>query len=231
LQATEARPLAAASALSVSHGQMSKRLSSLGRAIADLRRHFLPTPFDPLGNYRNAKRVQARTRAYLVLCHAEVESFVEEWAKEIARASENAWKKSGRLTQPLAFLVFTLSDGMGVPESLSSPKARIGRQSLSETLSKILPEYYKRIKDNNGIKEKNILNLFGPMGIDSTAFPATLFPNLDAFGAARGEHAHHSARAVTSAIDPETEFKRVSNLLTELAVLDSYFVKWRQSIR
>src|SRR5262245_43213452 len=102
----------------------SKRLRSLTREIETLRAQFLPDPFDPLGQYADAQRVQAYTRAFLVLSHAEVESYLEEWAKEIARASEVIWTTSARMTTPLAFLLATLGERVAMPNTVQVLNAK-----------------------------------------------------------------------------------------------------------
>jgi hypothetical protein len=88
-----------------------------------------------------------------------------------------------------------------------------------------------RIKDNNGLKEFNILALFGPLGIPSTVLGGTLIPNLNSLGATRGLYAHNSAKAVVSVPDPEDEFNRVTTILADLAALDSWFLLCRRLIR
>src|SRR5450756_2042674 len=55
----------------------SKRWHDLEREVLLLRRHFLPSGFDALGQYHRPTQVQSRTRAFLVLSHAEVESYLE----------------------------------------------------------------------------------------------------------------------------------------------------------
>jgi hypothetical protein len=59
----------------------SRQLKNLEREISVLRDQFLPDVFDPLGVYPNPTRVQAHTRAFLVLSHAEIEAYLEDWAK------------------------------------------------------------------------------------------------------------------------------------------------------
>jgi hypothetical protein len=209
----------------------SRRLKGLDREIALLRKQFLPDPFDPLGNYSDTKRVQAYTRAFLVLSHAEVESYLEEWAKDIARASESIWLSSGRMTKPLAFLLGTLAERIALPERLSVPNIKDGPQRFADGAVKLFQKYYKQIKDNNGIKEQNVLVLFGPLGVPAAALGSTLLPNLDSLGSTRGTHAHHSAKAVQSLLDPETEYKKVSALLIDLGAFDQWLVAYRHSIR
>src|SRR5688572_5338225 len=210
---------------------MSKRLSALKKEIESLRNLFLPDPFNPLGSYPNAKRVQAHTRAFLVLSHAEFETYFEEWAKEIARACEIIWTKSQRVTTPLAFLLSWSDERLVPPETLSSPGAHDSTQRLFEIVAKLFPTFYKRIKDNHGVKERNVLSLFGPLGVPVTAFAPTLLPNLDALGTERGVHAHQSAKAVISVLDPETEYKRLEKLVLDTAVFDDWILAYKIKIR
>jgi len=209
----------------------SKRLKDLNREINRLRNQFLPDPFDPLGNYADTQRVQAYTRAFLVLSHAEIESYLEEWAKDIARSAEKLWDASAKMTTPFSFLLGTLAERILVPNTLREPGAKDTPKRLAEGATKFFQKYYKQIKDNNGIKEQNVLNLFGPLGIPATALGSTLLPNLDTLGATRGTHAHQSAKAVVSVLDPETEYKRVTALLSDLVLFDEWLVGYKRRIR
>jgi hypothetical protein len=96
---------------------------------------------------------------------------------------------------------------------------------------KLFQKYYKQISDNNGIKEANLLSLFGPLGIPAIALGTTLLPNLDSLGATRGTHAHQSAKAVQSLVDPETEYKKVMTLLGDLVVFDEWLTAYKRRIR
>jgi hypothetical protein len=209
----------------------SKRWKSLEREIETLRKYFLPEPFDPLGVYPLTLRVQAHTRGFLVLCHAEIESYFEEWAKEIARASQVVWTSSRRVTPPLAFLLVTYSERLAVPNTLVGPKAKDSPQLLADLSVDLFNKYYKHIRDNHGIKEKNVLNLFSPLGLPAAALGSSLPPNLDYLGELRGKHAHHSAKAVVSVLDPETEYKRVMGIVSDLILLDEWLLKYRRRIR
>lgn len=209
----------------------SKRWKDLSREISTLRKHFLPDLFDPLGAYRNSHRVQAFTRAFLVLSHAEIESYLEEWAREIARASEVLWTSSHKITEPLAFLFATLSERLEIPVTLAGPKGKDSPQRLADASVKLFQRYYKQIKDNNGIKEKNVLALFAPLGIPAVALGSTLLPNLDSLGTLRGAHAHQSAKAVPTVLDPETEYNRVNALINELVVLDEWLGQYKRRVR
>ena len=101
---------------------------------------------------------------------------------------------------------------------------------FGELTEKAFAKYYKQVKDNNGVKEKNLLALFMPLGLPSSAVNATLLPNLDGFGSDRGTHAHHAASAVVTPLDPETEYKRVKNVLADLLDLDTWLVGYKRRI-
>jgi hypothetical protein len=209
----------------------SKRWKHLKVEVETLRRQFLPDPFDPLGVYAEQAKVQAHARAFLVLSHAEIESYAEEWAKDIARSLETLWQASRRITHPLHFLLATLSQRISIPQTLVGPSVKDSPQRLDEEMVNLFANYYKRIKDNHGIKEGNMLSLFGPLGVPATAFGSTLLPNLDSFGKLRGTHAHHSARTVVTPLDPETEYKRAIDLVNELVDLDQWLVQTKRRIR
>jgi hypothetical protein len=160
-----------------------------------------------------------------------MESYIEEWAKDIVRSSETLWLASRRISQPLHFVLATLAQRIDIPPTLVGPNVKDSPQRLDEEMAKLFPRYYKRIKDNNGIKEGNILALLGPLGVPATTFGSTLLPNLDSFGKLRGTHAHYSVKAVATPLDPETEYKRARDLVNELADLDQWLVQTKRRIR
>lgn len=192
---------------------------------------FLPPVFDPLGTYPDGPKVQAHTRAFVVLCHAEVESYLEGWAKELARAAESTWTNAKRATLPFTHMLATLAQRIDLPVSFQVQNARDGPQRLEEEAVKLFQRYYKLVRDNNGVKEHNVLSLFGPLGVPSIAYGTTLLQSLDAFGSARGTLAHQSVRSVQATADPETEFNKIRALLVELEVLDTWLAAYRRQIR
>ena len=196
-----------------------------------MRKHFLPDPFHPLGTYRRPARVQAHTRAFLVLSHAEVESYLEEWAKDVMRASQDAWTTSRRITAPLAYLLSSSDSRLRIPGTFAEVRSSDTHDRLVETCTKLFQTYYEMIGANHGVKERNLLDLFGPLGVPEHALGTTLLPNLEDFGKRRGVHAHRSVRSVASTLDPETEHKRVVELLTDLLPLDGWLVACKRRLR
>lgn len=209
----------------------SRHWKELQVAVERLRLHFLPNPFDPLGNYSSPLRVQAHTRAFLVLSHAEIETFIEDWAKRIARSSEVCWSKSKKVTAPLAFLIASSAKRIESPKSLGGGIQKDSSQQFSDEVPRVFERFYKQIKGNHGVKEPDVLALLGSIGVPSTSFAPTLLPNLNSLGSLRGEHAHRAAKAVQNVLDPETEYLRVVNVVGDLSSLDAWLFDLNRRIR
>lgn len=205
----------------------SAPLVSARQEIEVLRTYFLPAQFNSTGTYPDPLRVQAHARAFLVLAHAEIETYLEVWAKRLARASQQLWDSSKRISAPLAFLISTL--GTKITATTLAPKDT--PQRFSDECTALFQRYYKQIKDNHGVKESNVLGLFGPLGVPASAFGTTLLPFLESFGEDRGNHAHHAARAVVNVLDPETEYKRLQALLVELELFDGWLQQCELDIK
>lgn len=201
----------------------------LERGVDNLRHCFLPPAFDALGTYANAQTVHARTRAFLVLGHAEVETYLESWAKEIARTAEVLWQK-GRVTSATTYLFGTLMEKVELPRTLVS-SAKDTPERFTDASKKAFVCFYETIKENNGIKEASLIKLFGPLGLPASVLSPTLVPNLDSLGRLRGQHAHESSKAVRSVLDPETEYNRVLALISDLKSLDTWLIAYRRRLR
>ena len=224
----------------------SSRWKALQLEVENLRLHFLPDPFDPVADYSASDRTQSLTRAFLVLCHAEVETYLEDCANDLLGACDKVWRKSKRIPSPLAFALalYCVRSGsekrggnkrgekqISVPDKADAKWTVDAPDALDRQLQSTLTDMHSRVKRNHGVKEANVLSLFYPLGTPFSAFGSTLLPNLNSFGALRGEHAHKSQRAVRSALDPETEYKRVVNLVEDLKSLDSWVVNAKRRIR
>lgn len=118
-----------------------------------------------------------------------------------------------------------------MPQKLAGPTPQDTPQRMKEALKKRFPQHYKVIADNNGIKEKNVWDLFGPPGMPHSAVGVTLLPSLDSLGALRGNHAHSSANTVASVLDPELQFKAVTNVVNDLLVVNGWLANYQKRIR
>lgn len=197
----------------------SSQLTNLKNEVEVLRLQFLPDPFDPTGTYVDSARVNAHTRAFIVLAHAEFESYFEAWAKDITRAAENLWTTSRKMTTQLAFLNAINHPGkIGVNEKLGvNPVAN----RFSDLAVASFQSHYKVISGNNGIKECNLLPLFCALNVPETFFTTVLITNLDSLGVKRGKYAHNSSRSITIQLDPKSEYDFIKGLLAEIDIFDA----------
>jgi hypothetical protein len=71
------------------------------------------------------------------------------------------------------------------------------------------------MRENHGIKEKNILALLLPVGINSDNIDQEWLNLLNTFGKKRGEIAHQSAASykTTQPIDPKEELETVKKII------------------
>lgn len=198
----------------------SNRYRALRKSTDQLRAALLPRAFDPTGTYGNSTQVHLRTASFRVLAHAEIESFIEERASELFGLAWDLWHRHREPSLALTCLI----SFSGVPTS--PPPETVGQADskfyvdVAVPLQKVNDAWRRSLRSNNGIKEKNVLALFLPVGIAHDALDQTLLNDLSSFGQLRGDIAHNSATGVTTLFDPKTEFDRVSTLIAGLATLD-----------
>ena len=160
------------------------------------------------------------TRSYVLLVHAEIESFLEERVTEKVTSSLNNWKLNRKKSSCLkSILAFCSSDINYLKKSKDE------RNSLEFRVNIVSNHFLSLIKKNHGIKKDNILNLLLPIGIEFDELDNTWLTTMDNFGAKRGEIAHHSL-AIQNPIDPLTEKKLINDIiLPELNNIDKLIIK------
>jgi hypothetical protein len=206
----------------------SKHWKVLSEGIETLRNCLLPLTFDPTGTYAAPVEVQARTRAFVVLAHAEVETYLEGSARKIAKRAEGVWQKSKRITRPFAYVVSHFGETVRFP--LAATKDIDPSVGFAAAFDSAFKKFYRSINDNHGIRETNVLSLFCPLGMPTNILGGSLLPELNSYGAHRGEYAHNSA-SVVQMLDPETEYEKAKKIVSELLPLDEWFVAWERAIR
>jgi hypothetical protein len=200
------------------------RFRELERRLKKLRARFLPKKFSPIGDYSDKELDHAR--GYRLLVHAEIEAYLEERAQDIANTSVSVFRTNRR---PRHVLMSLLSFHL-VQDQLSSDKLRdiFGRSARysDEALSAAQTAYNRVLAMNNGIKEKNVLQILLPLGIQCARIDSAWLSTLDTFGINRGEVAHKSIKA-HQLINPEDELKTTQILLKGLKELDEELSKLR----
>src|SRR5262245_19611761 len=97
----------------------SKQFRELKKSIRALRKHLLPSKFDPTGAYR--ERVFTGVVAFRVLCHAAIEDYFESRAIEIAKSALIQCRATGKVSLPAVALVCFSGREHGLPPDTIDP--------------------------------------------------------------------------------------------------------------
>ena len=205
----------------------SKRYQGLRSRIRQLRNHLLPTKFDPTGNY--TERQIDRAAAFLLLSHAEIESYLEDITVETANTAYDNWKQRGVVTKPLiAMLGYSDSNLVLPPKNKSTPATRVLDKGIEVTKNEFNKYVYGK---NNGIKTENILQLLLPIGIDEAEIDQVWLGTINTFGSLRGDVAHRTrirnASRVYNTPDPKIGLDNVTTIVKGLLDIDRKLLEFR----
>lgn len=203
---------------------LSKRFKEMRDRLRELRMHMLPEKFSLTGDY--TERQLDRARGYRLLVHAEIESYLEDVVKQASINGISKWKNNNK---PSVMLISFLAsfhsnwdavEEFGTEQINRSPKPRNIGEKVNEIINLAQIQYINIIKNNHGVREKNLKSLICPIGIEMDDLDQTWISNLDSFGSLRGEVAHNTKKT-TAQINPSDEHERVKALLIGLRDLDS----------
>jgi hypothetical protein len=188
----------------------SKQLRYLKKRINELRKNMLPKKFSPTGDY--SERILDRARGFRVLCHAEIEAYLEEIAMETIKEKIKDLKSKSKPSYTVLSFLASYHTGWAQDgkESIIGAKSRIKpKEKMEEAIDNAHKQYIATIiKGNNGIKISNLKSIFIPLGIDFDKVDSTWLTNVDNYGKIRGEVAHQSKK-VQKQIDPKTELDSI----------------------
>lgn len=175
-----------------------------------LARNFVPE-ISPVGMYQPEEF--DRTRAFVVLAHAEIEMFLERFCLAVLNRAHSQWLLDGRpRTALMAVLAFSR------PEPVPSSKPH-GQSSLLVAVDRARVDYGNRVFNNHGIRGGDVLSLVLPIGVRESELSSAWLIDMDTFGAQRGAVAHQSA-AVQTPPDPRDTLDLVDRVLMGLWRLD-----------
>ncbi|WP_460716155.1 HEPN domain-containing protein [Nocardioides dilutus] len=165
-------------------------------------------------------------RGFILLVHAEVETYVEDMVGSVLDAAKNRWVNR----QALGRCVTTL---MMYNDKQLIPPPSLGKQNPNETLDATIKSVIKKhgdyvTKDNHGVKQKNLLRLLLPIGVTDNDLDPIWLGDMDTFGSLRGVVAHNSARRVQTPPDPGISLKTVNDVLAGLQQLEPLLVSLRR---
>ena len=189
----------------------TKRFQLLHRELIKAKRAFLPASFNSLGNYSELQ--SDRARGFLLVAHAEIESFIEDRARDTAKTSVDMWRSKRKTTTALASLLTYMF--------LEECEPRW--KNIDQRIGYAHNKFNVSVRDNNGVKIDNLRKLLMPVGQDIEALDPLFLSEIDNFGESRGAAAHASNWQSTgrTVFDPKLECDRVfDKLLPHLKSLD-----------
>ena len=194
----------------------TKQYQYLCKRYKELKRALLPSKLSLTGNYQNT--TFEKVSAFKLLTHAELEYYFEEIALTIAKDAYEKWKKNNIASPALvALLAYCKKDFPAIPESTNDQKSKKG---LDERIQDAYTQYNSYVRSNNhGIKEKNMLALFLPIGVKKDQIDNSLLIALDNYGAARGIIAHSTKAKQQSS--PSDANQAIKDLIALIASFDT----------
>lgn len=190
---------------------ISRRLRQLLNRLSFLENNILPAERVD-GNY--TKREQDLIRSFVLLTHAEIEAYLEDVAKTRVTKSLSDWNSSRIKSNCIKSVVSFVGNDLKFDNDVNS-------NNIQYRVNKTVAHYMNAVVDkNHGIKEKNILKVLLPLGIEINELDQTWLSVMESFGSTRGLFAHSSFNVQTS-IDRNTELNRIKNqILPELTNID-----------
>jgi hypothetical protein len=207
----------------------SQRYNLLQRQVAKLERALLP-PAQQLADLSvdltKIDGIENRVAAFVVLCHAELESYLEDRSRAIAERGQFQWLRKKRHS-PCVFSLLAYYADSELPDALPVVgDADYDRADLTPLLRNAVDRHITRINSNNGIKTKDVLALVLPIGLRVGFIPHAAIAELDAYGAQRGAIAHqHQSHRVRASLNARDEKQRADRVLVELAAMDTELSK------
>lgn len=151
--------------------------------------------------------------AYTVLCHAEIETYLEASATKLLDFAANEWA-SRRPTRQLVHIC-TFHEGRGNTNSVPN------NDIWNEVVTRSILKQKGIIKNNKGIKEANVCEMFTPLGFDTRSIDPILLSDLTAFGVLRGDHAHKAQNDIIgTSFDPFDIVSKVEGIVQLLSDFD-----------
>jgi len=198
----------------------SSNYKHLEARLVQLRRHLLPfLPDPPVSKISYSAQELDSTRAYIVLAHAEIEAFCENVVLEKAHSTKTVFDVTGQVRPALRRMVaYYVAKNQRSWSHVLAPSHGV--------VDSALQSYQSAIRDNHGIKQRNLEKLLFPIGIPDTRLSTTWLAQMNSFGSNRGIWAHKSARALNPP-DPLSELVTVNQLLQGLLNLDRILSRLR----
>ena len=199
---------------------MSRLFLKLQRAVSRAEKNFIHSTSS--GNIFLSERDYYHANAFCMMCHAEIEEYIEEIVRHTAKKNfQRIRNGKGKQTFVIHILGWYVFEHLLEPDKISYEKlvAKYNKGSLFDILDDCQTSLNTMISKNHGIREENLKRLLCPLGIDLSMLDQSWLNDMDSFGKLRGGFAHKGF-GIQRSIDPQESILKVNALLTGLKILD-----------
>ena len=197
----------------------TKLLNDLQKRLSYLRNSMLHKKFDALGNYDD--QTILLTEAYILLVHAEIESYIETVCHDLIKHVAKQWADESK-TSPTLFCLLASYHHSWVEQEGEPKKAK----DIKEAIQLATSQYSHIIKSNHGIKRNDLKKIIIPTGVDYANLDDSWINNMDAFGSDRGKIAHTSHKSrINSSVSPQDSLNKSNSLLEGIKKFDQEIIK------
>ena len=184
------------------HKNLTKDLETLIKDfLGDYLSLIKDDPFAGIKTQEELDQAKNRIRATILVAHSELQSFLESIALESLGYAYELYEQHGVACKMLMFFL-TSKYEKGFPDAcefknngtaLENDQFKNNNVSIEQRYDNICRSYKTLIKKNYGIKQRNLMILFHPLGISLESFDKMKFFSLaHSFGEIRGDFAHEA---------------------------------------
>lgn len=198
------------------------KLDLLGEYIKAANDSNDPDPFmsTPINSKKDIITLNNRIRSFYLVVHAEIQGYLEYLSKGYLSKAYKEYVENNRITKLLLF--FSTYGHPNIPTGENFSKESNNKYiydfgSFEERYNVMYNSYSKVIKDNNGVKLRDCVKLFYPLGLslnELEKFKCVVL--LESFGEKRGNFAHNpyhevfkGNKMVTTVTDVDNEIKLI----------------------
>ncbi len=190
----------------------SRRHKRLVSRIKFLEENLLPN-VKISGNY--TKKESDLIRSYVLLSHAEIESYFEDVALEKAKKALQKWKTNRTKSNCLLAIMSFCTSEVGWDKTKKEKKEKFDYRVI-----RVVRYYTEKLNNNHGIKADNVKSILLPIGVEESQIDDTWLNTMESFGAQRGLIGH-STISVQQQIDLVTNKNNINNnILPTIKQLD-----------
>lgn len=195
----------------------SRVYTQLAQRVLFLEVNLLPPERDD-GEYSQIE--VDKIKSFILLCSAEFEEYLEARLTELNSRSQRALKR-GRIPKSAASVI----------THIELKRDGINKKSIIEFSIECFQHANKMIGKNHGYQQSKIEKLFKSHGFEEINAHSALLSTLDKYGKVRGEIAHRSGLHQTNVTDPKIVKTDVSQIISDLAILDEEITNFARSLR